>query len=126
VKAAEYRALVAGKKAFAPDAPKRPKYRNEKQLVDGITFDSKREASRYLELKMAERYGKIAKLRRQVAFALNVGDECIGKLILDFVYERDGVTVYEDVKSDATTTPMFRWKAKHFLAQYGREIEIVK
>ena len=30
------------------------KYRNKKTVVDGITFDSKKEANRYCQLKMME------------------------------------------------------------------------
>ena len=33
------------------------KYRNRKTVVDGITFDSKREAERYMELKLLEQAG---------------------------------------------------------------------
>ena len=36
---------------------RRRKYGNTKITVDGIQFDSKREAARYQELKLLERYG---------------------------------------------------------------------
>lgn len=48
----------------------RSKYGARKTVVDGITFDSKREAERYSELKLLERAGKIEGLRRQVSFEL--------------------------------------------------------
>ena len=46
------------------------KYRNEKVIVDGISFDSKKEAARYRELKMLERSGAISGLKMQVPFEL--------------------------------------------------------
>ena len=46
------------------------KYGNHKVTVDGITFDSKREATRYLELKTLEKAGKISLLERQKKFVL--------------------------------------------------------
>ena len=44
-------------KAIAKAAPS--KYRNTKTEVDGILFDSKKEAARWLELKALEAAGKI-------------------------------------------------------------------
>jgi len=38
------------------------KYRNKKTEVDGIVFDSQKEASRYLDLKMLEVLGEIKNL----------------------------------------------------------------
>lgn len=35
------------------------KYKNQKVVVDDIKFDSKKEASRYLELKLLEKAGQI-------------------------------------------------------------------
>jgi len=42
---------------YVPKVP--PKYGNKKTVVDGITFDSMREANRYRELKLLERAGKV-------------------------------------------------------------------
>lgn len=125
VTAQEYQVLIGMRK---PDEAKKPrrKYHNEPTVVGGIRFDSKREAARWSELQLEQREGHISKLRRQVAFALNVGEENIGKIVVDFVYTRGGATVYEDVKSDATVTPIFKWKARHFAAQYGKEISLCK
>ena len=38
------------------------KYRAVKTEVDGITFDSKREAARYMELMLMQRAGEIKRL----------------------------------------------------------------
>ena len=46
------------------------KYRNEKTIVDGITFDSKKEAGYYGYLKAMEKEGKISNLRLQVPYVL--------------------------------------------------------
>ncbi len=50
--------------------PRRSKMRNEKVTIDGITFDSKKEAARYQELKLMLRAGAITGFERQVEFEL--------------------------------------------------------
>jgi hypothetical protein len=43
----------------------------------------------------------------------------IGYCCADFRYcRRDGEIVVEDVKSEPTKTPLYRWKKKHVEAQY--------
>ena len=57
---------------------------------------------------------------------MKVDDVIIGKYICDFEYEEKGKVVTEDVKSPATKRlPLYRWKKKHFQAQFGREIKEV-
>lgn len=46
------------------------KYGNKKAIVDGITFDSKKEAQRYTELKLMQRGGVIDRLELQKVFEL--------------------------------------------------------
>ena len=46
------------------------KYNNKKIEIDGITYDSKKEAKRHQELIFLERTGEINDLRRQVKFVL--------------------------------------------------------
>jgi hypothetical protein len=48
------------------------KYRNKKTVVDGITFDSKKEAARYSELKLLEKAGIIKYLELQPKIKLEV------------------------------------------------------
>ncbi len=43
----------------------RAKYGNRKTTLDGITFDSAKEAKRWAELKLLERAGEIRDLERQ-------------------------------------------------------------
>lgn len=103
------------------------KYRNIPTVVDGISFDSKAEARRYGELKLLQRAGQIAGLTLQPSFELTVNGKLIGRYVADFQYLRvNGPRVVEDVKSTATMTPIFRWKAKHMLAEHGVVVEIVK
>ena len=82
------------------------KYGNRKVEVGGITFDSKREARRYLELKAMEAAGEISELRRQVSFELIPSQRIDGKVverscdyIADYCYrDKGGSLVVEDVK----------------------------
>lgn len=99
------------------------KYRNRKTVIDGITFDSIREAKRYSELKLLERGGKIKKLVLQPEFILQVGfvdnmeikHQPI-KYRADFMYKEGGVTIVEDVKG--MRTEVYKLKKKLFLYAY--------
>lgn len=46
------------------------KYHNKKIIVDGLCFDSKKEAKRYSELKLLEQAGVISDLKMQVKYIL--------------------------------------------------------
>ncbi len=46
------------------------KYRNKKVVMNGIEFDSKKEAKRYAELSLLEKAGVISDLKMQVKFVL--------------------------------------------------------
>lgn len=82
---------------------KRSKYGNKKTDVNGIGFDSKKEAKRYKELKLLLKAGKIAFLSRQVEYELNVGGTHSLVYVADFVYvEDDGGLIVEDVKGFKT------------------------
>ena len=85
------------------------KYGNKKVTVDGITFDSKKEAKRYSELKTLEAAGKIENLELQKVFELIPAQRIDGKVVeravkykADFVYEQDGKIVVEDTKGFKT------------------------
>lgn len=105
---------------------KQRKFKNTPVIVDGVRFDSKKESIRWHVLRLLERAGDISELQRQVRYELTAHGKKIGHYVADFAYF-DNTTktmVEEDVKGMAT--PMFKWKAKHFAAQYGREIRITK
>lgn len=105
----------------------RSKYHAKKTTVDGITFDSGREASRYLVLKSMEEDGTIEDLRRQVRYELVPAFDVDGKhyrpvfYVADFVYVEDGKEVVEDVKGMATD--VYRLKSKLFARRYGKVIK---
>lgn len=105
------------------DAPKQAKYRNIKTEVDGIIFDSKREASRYLELRILEKKEEIHFLEVQPSFTLQVEGQKICKYIGDFSYYVNGELKVEDVKSAFTRkNPVYRLKKKLMKAVFGIEI----
>lgn len=67
---------------------KKSKYNALKTTVDGILFDSQKEANRYCELKLLLRANKIQNLLRQVKFKLipKSSTERAVNYIADFVY----------------------------------------
>lgn len=102
------------------------KYGNKRVVVDGIRFDSKREAARWQELKLLERAGEIKGLERQVEYELipkQPGERAV-KYIADFRYiDHDGKTVVEDTKG--VKTPVYILKRKLMLQVHGiRVVEV--
>lgn len=100
--------------------PGRSKYRNVKTQVDGRTFDSKKEARRYMELRDEQRAGLITGLRLQVRFPIHVKGRRICAWVADFVYVRAGRLVVEDCKG--VRTDVYKLKAKLVMAVHGIEI----
>ena len=108
------------------------KYGNKKTTVDGIVFDSQKEANRYEELRLLQRAGQIFNLQRQVPFVLIPKQVRDGKTVerpviykADFVYTENGEDVVEDVKSPATRTKEYILKRKLMLWEYGIQIKEV-
>lgn len=105
----------------------RSKYHAKKTCVDGITFDSRREADRYLVLKSMEEDGAIEDLRRQVRYELVPAFDVDGKhyrpvyYVADFVYVEDGKEIVEDVKG--MRTDVYRLKSKLFAQRYDKVIK---
>lgn len=113
---------------------KKNKYRNKKATVDGIRFDSIKEARRYSELKMMEKAGEISGLELQKKFVLlpsqysEIGGKrkCIERecaYIADFVYYQDGKMVVEDAKG--FKTPEYIIKRKLMLFIHGIRVQEV-
>ncbi len=98
----------------------RNKYKAIKTVVDGITFDSKKEASRYGQLKLLVRAGTISELKLQPRFDLIINDCKCGFYKADFDYIENGKRVIEDVKG--MKTPVYNLKKKLIKAIYGIEI----
>ncbi len=104
---------------------KHSKYSAVKTEVDGIVFDSAKEARRYKELLLLRKAGYIGFLEMQVPFELNAGGTHSLKYIADFVY-RDTTTgkrVVEDVKGFRTA--VYRKKKRLMKKLYGIEINEV-
>lgn len=102
----------------------RGKYLNKKVEVDGLLFDSQKEARRWSELRLLERAGQISDLSRQVRMPLRVNGKLVCTFIPDFTYVgADGQAVIEDVKSDFTRKlPVYRIKAKLVEALTGTKV----
>lgn len=123
------------------------KYGNRKVVVDGIEFDSQKEARRYCELKLLQRAGKITDLQLQREFELipaqyetfarygktgkrlQDGKRCIEKSCTykaDFAYMKDGQLVVEDAKGyrDPASAGYAKFviKRKLLLWRYGIKI----
>ena len=83
-----------------PMEPKRSKYGNRKVVVDGMKFDSRKEADYYLGVLLPLwRAGELKLLARQVPFDLPGGI----RYIADFVtVDREGGVRVIDTKSEAT------------------------
>lgn len=100
------------------------KYKNIKTTIDGIQFDSKKEAQRYAELKLEEKAGLIHNLELQPKFELLKGfihvltEEKVRGItyIADFRYWQGDIEVVEDVKG--IKTEAYKIKRKLFLSQY--------
>ena len=123
------------------------KYGNRKVVVDGIEFDSQKEANRYCELKLLQRAGQISDLQLQKEFELipaqyetyprygktgkrlQDGKRCIEKSCTykaDFAYMKDGQLVVEDTKGyrDPASAGYAKFviKRKLLLWRYGIKI----
>lgn len=97
------------------------KYRNMRTVVDGISFMSKREATRYGELKLRERAGKILQLTLQPRFPLFVDGIKVTTYVGDFSYLLpNGRLIVEDSKG--CVTPVYRIKRALMKACLGIEI----
>jgi hypothetical protein len=123
---------------------KKSKDKNKKVEVDGILFDSKREADHWVYLCQLMDAGVITELDRQVEFELipaqfefdTVGvrggkqkGKCIErkvKYIADFVYrDQLGQRVVEDVKGYTKNDPVYIIKRKLMLYIHGIRIKEV-
>lgn len=101
------------------------KYNSTRTVQDGLTFDSKSEASRYSQLCLMLRTGQIKSFARQPSFIIS---EAGGKTVRyrpDFIVW-DGSTVWvEDVKGFSTAA--FKAKAVMFREKYPYlELRVIK
>lgn len=93
------------------------KYKSRKTEVDGIRFDSIKEANRYKELLILVRDGAVSHFLMQVPFLLDGGV----KYRLDFLVFWNGEPpTYEDVKG--FKTQVYKIKKKMVEARYPIKI----
>lgn len=105
---------------------KRPnKFGAIKTTLDGFTFDSRAEATRYATLRQMERAGLIRNLELQPIYPVTINGVLVCKYKADFRYidpakigphGQVGCTVVEDVKG--VRTPVYRLKKKAVEALY--------
>ena len=104
------------------------KYSNNSPVIGGITFDSKKEAKRYLELKLLEKAGEICDLQLQKIFLLveKQKDERAVTYKADFVYYDDKKQrwIAEDVKGYKTKEYII--KRKLFKSIYGKDYDFIE
>jgi len=134
--------LIRRRGAVAVSWPVRPssKYRAVAVTVDGIRFDSKREATRYRQLRLLEAAGEITAIEVQPRFPLNVVElfrittaaapmpiVTCGHYTADFRYivRASGEVVIEDVKSGPTKTTSYRLRKRIVEAVHGISISEV-
>ena len=116
------------------------KYHNRKvKTSDGIVHDSRKEANRWLELKLLEKAGKITELKRQMEFLLippqyeNLPQgrhkkpkrKLVERAVVyraDFVYYNElGELIVEDVKGLRTRDYIIKRKLMRYV--YGINIK---
>lgn len=119
------------------------KYGNMPTEYDGIKFASKKEAERYLELKLMQRGGVISELECQPKFTLqDAFATSRGQRVRAITYTADfkyrvvnssyygdhsidvGTVIIEDVKSKGTKTQAFvlRWKMLQYLMRERNDV----
>lgn len=96
------------------------KFRSKRTECDGITFDSKKEANRYSQLRLLEKAGQISDLEMQVTYPMVVNQHKVCSYRADFRYMENGKQVVEDVKG--VRTALYMLKKKLLRACYGIEI----
>ncbi len=112
---------LSAKEYLAQVTSKQPRVRGAKRkIIDGIGFDSTREARRYQDLALMQSAGQIFELRRQVPYPIFIKGIKICDWRADFVYRESGVIVVEDSKG--WKTDVYRLKKKMIEAEYGFKI----
>lgn len=116
----EGRALLAKK-------PKQNKYRNKPVIVDGIRFDSKREAAYYGELKLREKAGEVGGVELQPRFAL-IGPDgtLIGTYRPDFAFFDHSADRFRVVDVKGVETREFKRTKRLMKSLKGIEVEVVR
>lgn len=106
---------------------RRSKYGAKPVIINGVRFDSKREAERWGILLLRERAGEIRDLSRQVRIPIVINGIKVCDYYADssYVETATGEKVFEDVKG-YLKNPVFLLKKKLVKACYGVDIRIVQ
>ncbi len=115
--------------APAKSIPSKPKskYKAIRTTVDGVVFHSKKEAARYMELRLMEKAHEIVSLRLQVPYPIYIKGHKICDWRADFVYDEYAADkmsqsrVVEDCKG--YRTDVYKLKKKMVEAEYGFRIK---
>lgn len=117
---------------YLKNQKRRSKHNNKKTVIDGITFDSKKEAEYYCKLKILEKAGEIKEFGIQPKYELQPTFRKNGKThrsityIADFIItNNDGTTDIVDVKG--FETDVFKIKQKLFEYKYPElSLKVIK
>ncbi|MDR3563413.1 MAG: DUF1064 domain-containing protein [Negativicutes bacterium] len=112
---------------------KQAKYHNEKINLDGLVFDSKKEAAKYAELLLLKRAGIVAEFKHHPRpFVLKEGYRCqqTKRWIRPITYTPDFWVKYADghevwIDTKGYRTEVYRIKLKLFLERYP-ELEFIE
>ena len=100
----------------------------EDRTIDGETFDSKREAARYTQLKLMQRAGLIEGLELQPFWIVEINGKRFCRFTADFSYfckDRNRLVI-EDVKSTGTAKDAaYRLRKKAAQLAFGIHVEEV-
>jgi len=101
------------------------KYSNKRTVKDGISFHSKREADRYVQLKLLEITGRIRNLELQKKYRCEVNGVLICTYAADFVYEEKVKDQWSKVVEDSKGYANDRWpmKKRLMVACHGIKIK---
>lgn len=106
------------------------KYHNKKVTIDGIAFDSQKEAKYYMELLLRQRIGEVTEIKLQPIFELQAAFKRKGRLIRAITYKADfeitlanGKVQVIDVKG--CETEVYKIKRKMFQCKWP-EVEFIE
>lgn len=94
----------------------RSKYRNKKKVIDGIKFDSQKEAEKYVELTLLKNAGRVISFTCQPKFEIISAFEKDGQKYRATNYIADFEVVYVDGRHEIIDIKPFNKKTgKYFL-----------
>lgn len=111
---------------------KKSKYNNIKTEMDGIKFDSRKEADYYCQLKLLKRAGEIRDFGLQPRYELQPTFKKNGTTHRSITYVADFVVVNNDGTTDiidikGVETQVFKIKQKLFEYKYpGKNLKVIK